>query len=84
MKTRTGSAREVIDTSELLQWQEKGAIITDDRRRRPLWFDGRFLDARALNAEQNYLGKGQSANDMRLMAHEATHVVQQGAADMGE
>jgi hypothetical protein len=30
-----------------------------------------------------YLGKGQSADDMRLMAHEATHVVQQGAAGMG-
>lgn len=54
MKTATGPAREVIDTSELLRWREKGAIITDDRRRRPLWFDGRFLDARALSAEQDY------------------------------
>jgi len=54
MKTTTGPAREVIDSSELGKWQEKGTIITDDRRRRPLWFDGRFLDARALNTEQDY------------------------------
>jgi hypothetical protein len=54
MNITTGPAREKIDMSELLQWQQRGTIITDDRRRRPLWFDGRFLDARALNAEQDY------------------------------
>jgi len=51
---RTGPAREKVDLAELQKWREKGTIITDDRRRRPLWFDGRFLDARALNAEQGY------------------------------
>lgn len=44
-----------------------------------------FLNAKAFTHRNHiYLGKGQSANDMRLMAHEATHVVQQGAAGRGE
>ncbi len=47
-------AREVIDLEELERWRETGTIVSDDRRRRPYWFDGRFLDAAALNAEQNY------------------------------
>ena len=50
----TGPGREPIDLAELHKWRESGTIITDDRRRRPYWFDGRFLDAAALNAEQNY------------------------------
>ncbi len=49
-----GSTREVIDPDELRQWRETGTIVTDERRRRPYWFDGRFLDAAALNAEQHY------------------------------
>lgn len=53
-KIKTGPARELVDLAELLKWQAKGTIVTDDRRRRPLWFDGRFLDAQALNAEQDY------------------------------
>jgi hypothetical protein len=60
MNIKTGPARELIDLSELLKWQAKGTIVTDDRRRRPLWFDGRFLDAQALNAEQNYFLARQS------------------------
>ncbi len=59
-KIQTGPARETIDLAELLKWKGKGTIITDDRRRRPLWFDGRFLDAQALNAEQNYFLARQS------------------------
>ncbi len=55
--SNTGPAREKVDFSEL---KEQGTIITDDRRRRPLWFDGRFLDAQALNAEQNYFLARQS------------------------
>jgi len=54
MDIKTGPARELIDLAELLKWRDKGTIVSDDRRRRPLWFDGRFLDAKALNAEQNY------------------------------
>jgi hypothetical protein len=60
MNSKTGPARELIDLAELLKWQAKGTIVTDDRRRRPLWFDGRFLDAQALNAEQNYFLARQS------------------------
>lgn len=44
-----------------------------------------LMNAKAFTHQNHiYLGKGQSANDMRLMAHEATHIVQQGAAGMGE
>jgi len=57
---KPGPAREIVDLAELLKWREKGTIISDDRRRRPLWFDGRFLDAQALNAEQNYFLARQS------------------------
>jgi hypothetical protein len=59
-KIKTGPARELIDFSELLKAQNQGTIVTDDRRRRPLWFDGRFLDAQALNAEQDYFLARQS------------------------
>jgi hypothetical protein len=52
--SHTGPARESIDLAELQKWRQQGTIVTDDRRRRPLWFDGRFLEARALNAEQGY------------------------------
>ena len=45
--------RERVDLAQLEQ--AAGTVIADDRRRRPLWFDGRFLDAQALNAEQGYL-----------------------------
>ncbi len=60
MNSKTGPAREMIDLAELQKWQSKGTIVTDDRRRRPLWFDGRFLDAQALKAEQNYFLARQS------------------------
>lgn len=51
----SGGARELIGVEEFNEAQGKGTLITDDRRRRPLWFDGRFLDAAALNSEQNYI-----------------------------
>lgn len=60
MNSKTGAAREVIKLAELLKRQGKGTIVTDDRRRRPLWFDGRFLDAQALNTEQDYFLARQS------------------------
>lgn len=50
-----GAAREEIDLEEYKELLAKGTLVTDDRRRRPLWFDGRFLDAAALNSEQNYI-----------------------------
>ncbi len=54
-KTTPAPFRERIDLTELQKWRDAGSIISDDRRRRPFWFDGRFLDAQALNAEQDYL-----------------------------
>src|SRR5262245_4187356 len=55
------SLRELIDQEELLQITRlgrgivgAGAAIIDNRRRRPLYFDGRFLAARDLTREQNY------------------------------
>ena len=50
-----GAAREEIDLDEYKALLANGTISADDRRRRPLWFDGRFLDAAALNSEQNYI-----------------------------
>ena len=47
-------ARKKIDVAELLEHKKNQTIVVDERRRRPLWFDGRFLDADALNAEQHY------------------------------
>jgi hypothetical protein len=50
-----GASREEIDLEEYKALLANGTITADDRRRRPLWFDGRFLDAAALNSEQNYI-----------------------------
>ena len=46
--------RENLSLAEQNRHRDSGALIEDDRRRRPLWFDGRFLDAAALKREQNY------------------------------
>ncbi len=49
-----GTRRERIDVDELRRLKKAGAVFLDARRRRPLWFDGRFLKAHDLNREQNY------------------------------
>lgn len=48
------SPRENITNSEIEALQESGTLILDDRRRRPLYFDGRFLTASDLTRDQNY------------------------------
>jgi hypothetical protein len=61
------SARTRLDETELQQarrqrltleefegLQRTGTLVIDDRRHRPLYFDGRFLAARDLTREQNY------------------------------
>lgn len=53
--SKRGVARELIGLDEYNELVRKGTVASDDRRRRPLWFDGRFLDAAALNSEQNYI-----------------------------
>ncbi|MDT5062497.1 MAG: hypothetical protein QOH63_2956 [Acidobacteriota bacterium] len=47
-------ARDWIDKNEIRALTDAGVIITDERRRRPLYFDGRFLTARDLTGDQNY------------------------------
>ncbi|HEX8774578.1 MAG TPA: hypothetical protein VF735_13475 [Pyrinomonadaceae bacterium] len=47
-------ARDWIDKDEIRTLLDAGVIITDERRRRPLYFDGRFLTARDLTGDQNY------------------------------
>ena len=53
--SKRGVARALIGLKEYQELEAKGVVASDDRRRRPLWFDGRFLDAAALNSEQNYI-----------------------------
>jgi hypothetical protein len=53
--SKRGVARELIGLEQYSELAAKGILVSDDRRRRPLWFDGRFLDAAALNTEQNYI-----------------------------
>jgi hypothetical protein len=50
----TGSQRQLLFPAEVAAFQKSGTLIMDDRRRRPLWFDGRFLAGRDLEREQNY------------------------------
>jgi hypothetical protein len=50
----SGSQRQMLTPAEVNAYANTGSLIVDDRRRRPLWFDGRFLAAKDLNQEQNY------------------------------
>lgn len=50
-----GVARERLDRDEFERLRRAGTVILDDRRRRPLYFDGRFLAARDLTREQGYV-----------------------------
>lgn len=47
-------AREVLQPTQVERLRRSGALVTDDRRRRPLYFDGRFLAARDLTRDQTY------------------------------
>ncbi|HTE44900.1 MAG TPA: hypothetical protein VK636_06625 [Gemmatimonadaceae bacterium] len=61
-----GSMRERIaansesDQAHMQKLVQTNTLIVDDRRRRPLYFDGRFLDAAALTREQDYFLTRQS------------------------
>lgn len=46
------AARDRIEPGEVESL--RAALVFDERRRRPLWFDGRFLAARDLTREQDY------------------------------
>lgn len=55
------STRTRLDADQLAQLESAGALIIDDRRRRPLYFDGRFLAARDLTRDQQYVLLRQAA-----------------------
>jgi hypothetical protein len=54
------AARNESDQAQLQQLVQSNTLVADDRRRRPLYFDGRFLDAAALTREQDYFLTRQS------------------------
>jgi hypothetical protein len=49
-----GPAREPVDEAELRDELARGTVVEDPRRRRPRYFDGRFLTARDLTRDQQY------------------------------
>jgi hypothetical protein len=58
----TQPTREFIDASEFAALQNTGTVLVTERRR-PLYFDGRFLAAADLTAEQTYfLGRQATLN----------------------
>ena len=57
---QTFPARERVDADLLERMIGEGSIIIDNRRRRPRYFNGRFLAARDLTREQNYFLSRQS------------------------
>jgi hypothetical protein len=54
------AARDESEQAHLQTLVKTNTLLVDDRRRRPLYFDGRFLDASALTREQNYFLTRQS------------------------
>ena len=49
-----GSKRIALSVQQVKEHTDAGALVLDSRRRRPLYFDGRFLAARDLAREQDY------------------------------
>lgn len=49
-----GASRDRIERDQAVALLKGGTLIVDERRRRPFYFDGRFLTARDLIREQNY------------------------------
>ena len=49
-----GSNRIQLSSDQVQRYTTSGALVLDGRRRRPLYFDGRFLAARDLAREQDY------------------------------
>lgn len=50
-----GPARERLNAEDVARLRATGSLIVDERRTRPLYFDGRFLTARDLTRDQNYI-----------------------------
>lgn len=50
-----GPARERVPADQVATLQQAGTLVVDDRRTRPYYFDGRFLAARELTRDQDYV-----------------------------
>ena len=50
-----GAARESVDPTDVPTLRSAGVLVEDPRRERPRWFDGRFLAARDLVRDQQYV-----------------------------
>ena len=48
------AAREFIERNDANALLDTGSLVLDERRKRPRYFDGRFLAARDLTREQTY------------------------------
>jgi hypothetical protein len=55
MNLTTGETRATLGSAEVARLKEAGALIEDPRRERPRYFDGRFLAARDLIRDQQYI-----------------------------
>lgn len=55
-----GDSRITLDQTAVAAAQANGSLVIDPQRTRPLWFDGRFLAARALEREQDYFLQAQA------------------------
>jgi hypothetical protein len=49
-----GPARVLLQPAEVQDLRDRGVLVSDARRERPRWFDGRFLAARDLIRDQQY------------------------------
>jgi len=54
MNLTQGAARELIDPTDVTALRAAGVLVSDPRRERPRYFDGRFLAARDLIRDQQY------------------------------
>ena len=55
MDLRTATARPTLAAAEVAALRAAGVLIEDPRRERPRYFDGRFLAARDLIRDQQYI-----------------------------
>lgn len=60
MNDESPSVRTPVDAEERARLERAGALILDPRRSRPRYFDGRFLAARDLTSEQQYVLRRQA------------------------
>ena len=79
------SVHSAQDNARLQAQLAAGALIVDSGRRRPFYFDGRFLTADDLTADQNYIRARQSdlAQAIGAGAHQEPEHGQAGSMAQG-